>query len=141
MQPIDPNTLFSIFQAGDEEVYREHGIEDALENPFVLMGMVVKGIENYFIMDTMYMQRYANKYKNVRHITKLKYFNNLFGYLNRIDSDNFNEVYKISEAFGKDEALMSLDYMRVFYEKIEHYEKCAVIKKYQDLLKKEKVII
>lgn len=137
MQPIDPHTLFSIFEQGDEEIYKEHGIEDALKNPFVLMGMVVKGIENYFIMDQMYMRRYANKYKNVRNITKLKYFNNLYGYLERIDSDNFQDMYKIGESFSSVDSRNALDYMRLFYEKLEHYEKCATVKKYIDLLVKQ----
>ena len=137
MQPIDPHTLFSIFEQGDEEIYKEHGMEDALKNPFVLMGMVVKGIENYFIMDQMYIRRYANKYKNVRNITKLKYFDNLYGYLNRIDSDNFEDMYKIGESFSSSDTHNALDYMRLFYEKLEHYEKCAIVKRYIDLLIKQ----
>ena len=134
MQPIDPNTLFSIFEQGDEEVYREHNMEDALNNPFVLMGMVVRGVQNYHMMDIMYLQRYPKEYKNVRHITKLKYFNNLLKYLKKIDSGNFDKIYKIGESFEKDEAFNALDLMRVFYEKIEYYEKCAIVKRYQDLL-------
>ena len=56
MKPIiDPNTLFSIFEQGDEQVYKEHGMEDHLNNPFVLMGMVLRGVENFHMMDMMYM--------------------------------------------------------------------------------------
>ena len=51
MQPLDKNTLFSIFEAGDEAVYAEYGLQGQLNNPFVLMGMVLKGVENYHIMD------------------------------------------------------------------------------------------
>ena len=36
MQKLNPHTLFSIFEKGDEEVYKEHGAEDLLDNPFVL---------------------------------------------------------------------------------------------------------
>lgn len=40
MNKLDPHSLFSIFEKGDEEVYKEHGEEDVLDNPFVLMNMV-----------------------------------------------------------------------------------------------------
>ena len=137
MQPIDPNTLFSIFEAGDEEIYKEHNIQDTLNNPYVLMGMVIKGVENYFMMDMMYMQRYPQEYKNVRNVTKHKYYNRLYKYLDRLDSDNFGNEFKIGDSFDRDQAFLSLDYLRVYFENIEHYEKCAIIKKYQDLVYKE----
>jgi hypothetical protein len=136
MQPIDPHTLFSIFEQGDEQIYEEHGLQDTLNNPYVLMGMVVKGVENYFMMDLMYMQRYPKEYTNVRNVTKRKYFNRLYSYLERIDSDNFGDEFNIGESFEKGEAFLSLDYLRIYFEKVEHYEKCAVVKKYQDLLNK-----
>jgi len=136
MQPIDPHTLFSIFEQGDEQVYREHGVEEALENPYVLMGMVIRGIENYHMMDTMYMKQYPKEYKNVRNLTRYKYYAKLFSYLCRIDSTNFESVYKIGESFDKGEVDRGLNHLRLFYESIEHYEKCAIIKRYIDLLKK-----
>lgn len=134
MQYLDPNTLFSIFEQGDEEIYKEHGVSDALQNPYVLMGMTVKGIDNYHMMDIMYMRQYPEQYKNVRKTIKYKYFNKLFSYLERIDSKHFNKIYKVGESFEKGQCFISLDYMRKYYEAIEQYEKCAVIKRFQDLL-------
>lgn len=134
MQPIDPNTLFSIFEQGDEEIYKEHGIEEHLQNPFVLMGMVLRGIDNFHMMDMMYMRQYPSHYKKVRNITKYKYFNKLYGYLLRIDSDSFEDIYKIGESFDKVQTKNGLDFLREYFERLEQYEKCAVIKKYIDLL-------
>ena len=134
MQPLDKNTLFSIFEAGDEEIYKEAGVESHLNNPFVLMGMVLRGLENYQIMDVMYMKRHPESYKEVRELTKYKYYNKLYSYLSRLDSLNFDDTYKIAESFGRDECFMGLETFLRYYEKIEHYKKCAVIKRYQDLL-------
>lgn len=134
MQPIDPNTLFSIFEQGDEEIYKEHGIEEHLQNPFVLMGMVLRGIDNFHMMDLMYMKQYPNHYKKVRNLTKYKYFNKLYSYLQRIDSDSFEDIYKIGESFDKVQTKSGLDILRVYFERLEEYEKCAVIKKYISLL-------
>ena len=135
MQRIDPNTLFSIFEQGDEEIYKEHAMEDAFSNPYVLMGTIIRGVQNYFMMDTMYLNRYPKEYKAVRKITKYKYLNKLYGYLSRIDSLNFKEIYKIGESFEANESYQSLDILRKYFESIEHYEKCAIIVRFQNLLK------
>lgn len=136
MQPIDPNTLFSIFEQGDEQVYKEHGMEDALNNPFVLMGMVLRGVENYHMMDMMYLKQYPGPYKKIRSLTKYKYYNKLYSYLTRINSTNFDKIYKIGESFDRKDVDYCLDHLRVYFEKLEEYEKCAVIKRYIDLLSK-----
>ena len=130
MQPIDPNTLFSIFEQGDEEIYREHGVENHLQNPFVLMGMVLRGIDNFQMMDMMYMKQYPQHYKKVRNITKYKYFNKLYSYLTRIDCSSFDDKHKIGESFDINDVRYCLDLLRVYYESLEEYEKCSVIKKY-----------
>lgn len=139
MQKLDPHTLFSIFEQGDEQIYREHGMQDVLNNPFVLIGMVVTGVQNYFIMDMMYLRQYPNHYKEVRNITKSKYFNNLYKYLLRVDIDSIEDGYTIGESFDVKEASFSLNQLLDFFEDLEEYEKCAVIKKFLDLLIPEKV--
>ena len=134
MQHIDPNTLFSIFEQGDEAIYEEHGEERHLDNPYVLMGMVMRGIENYHLMDMMYLKKYPKEYTIIRKVTKYKYISKLYNYLLNIDSFNFSSEHSIGDSFDVKEVLGALDYLRVYYEEIEHYEKCAVIKRYIDLL-------
>ena len=65
MQKLDPHTLFSIFEQGDEEVYREHNVEDVLKNPYVLIGMVVTGVENFYFMDKLYALKHKEDYGRV----------------------------------------------------------------------------
>ena len=134
MQKMDPHTLFSIFEQGDEEVYKENGVQDTLNNPYVLMGMVLKGLENFGIMDMMYSKRYPEQYKQVKENIKYKYFNKLFNYLTRINLDKLEDVYKIGESFDSERVFISLESLKYYYEEIEQYEKCATIKNFQDLL-------
>ena len=134
MQPLDKNTLFSIFEAGDEQVYKEHGIEDMLKNPYVLMGMVMQGFQSYFTMDLLYQRNFPKEYKKAAKGIKYTYYNKLYGYLVRIDSDEDQSMYRIGETYQKEEVEAALDLLRVYFEEIEEYEKCAVIKKYIDLL-------
>ena len=134
---MDPHSLFSIFEQGDEHVYKEHGLEDTLKNPYVLMGMVLRGVENYHMMDMMYMRQQPQMYKKVRHITKYKYYNKLFSYLCRITDFDKEIIYKVGESFESHEVFNALEVLLRFFENIEQYEKCAIIKRYQDLLKQE----
>ena len=135
MQQLDPHTLFSIFEQGDEAVYKEHGMEDVLNNPYVLIGMVIRGLENYSIMDIMYMRSYPEQYKAVRDTVKLKYYNNLYNYLTRIKLDSFEARYTIGETYDFQDVLFGLDTLLYYFEDKEMYEKCAVIKKYMDLVR------
>ena len=134
MQPLDPHALFSIFEQGDEMVYREHGVEDALENPYVLMGMVLRGMENYKIMDNMYKKQYPKEYEKVKKMVQYKYFNKLYSYLTRIDKITVESIYRIGESFEKGSVFLGLDDLRSFFEQLEEYEKCFIIKRFQDLL-------
>ena len=134
MKPMDPHTLFSIFEQGDEEVYIEHGVKDVLDNPFVLMGMILRGLENFELMDMMYSRNFPEEYKNVKTVIKYKYYNKLYNYLRRIDSTSFKDEYTIGEAFDSENVYKALDDLRVYYETIEEYEKCGVIKNFRELL-------
>ena len=71
MHKLDPHTLFSIFEQGDEEVYKENDVEDLLDNPFVLIGMVVTGVENFYMIDKMYTLKHEEEYGRVR--DKIRY--------------------------------------------------------------------
>lgn len=141
MQPVDPHKLFSIFEQGDEQVYQEHQLNDVLDNPFVLMGMVMRGIENYQLMDMMYMRQYPTEYKRVRRITKHKYYDKLYSYLTRISLTSQEQIYTIGESFSINEVDGALNHLRIYYETFEKYERCAIIKKYIDLLNAEKTLI
>lgn len=136
MNRLDPNTLFNIFEQGDEEIYKEHGIEEALDNPYVLINMVVRGLENYTIMDQMYMYQYPKQYKGSRQVVKYKYFNKLYGYLKRIDITQLQ--FEVGESYELSKSVKVMEDFLYYYERIEHYEKCALIIKYVNLLKRTK---
>ena len=130
MQKLDPHTLFQIFEKGDEEVYKEHGMEDQLKNPFVLMGMVLKGLENYKLMSIMYKNNFPKEFERNEGFIKAKYYNTLYKYLERIDSYQFENLYSIGESFEASKVKMAL----------EHFLYCAVVKRFIDHLKFTKEI-
>jgi len=129
MNKLDPHTLFSLFEQGDEEVYKEHGVEDTLKNPYVLLNMVSRGMENYAVMDMIYMKNNYKNYDKVRSNVKYKYFTKLFGYLERLDLDDIKAAkFVIGESYDLSTLIHNLDLLRKYFEEFELYERCLVIK-------------
>lgn len=127
MKKIDKATLFSIFEVGDQEVYRENGVEDLLHNTYILLGMTIKGVENYFIMEQMYQNRYGETFSTVRDSIKLKYFTGLIKYLERIDLSQSDTLYELKDLFGEQSIEYALKEMVDFFEGVEMYENCALL--------------
>ena len=135
MNKLDPHTLFSLFEQGDEEVYKEHGVESALSNPYVILNMVTRGMDNYSIMDMLYMKNNPVSYKQVRNNVKFKYFTKLFNYLDRLNIESIRDTkYVIGESYDLPNLIAKLDDLRLYFEEYELYEKCLVIKNTIDLL-------
>lgn len=130
MKKIDKATLFNIFEVGDEEVYRENGVEDLLHNTYILLGMTIKGVENYFIMEQMYQNRYGETFSTVKDSIKLKYFTGLIKYLERIDLSQSDTLYELKDLFGEQSIEYALTEMVDFFEGVEMYENCALLMKF-----------
>ena len=137
MKKLNSDDLFNIFSIGDEEIYKEHKIEDLMDSTFILFGMVVRGVENYFIIDKMYANRYQERYDSVRENIKLKYFNGLINYLERVKVLQVDTVEELKDEFGPQAIKYALEEMLEFYKELEMYEKCAVIFKFYELFFKE----
>ena len=127
MRKIDKNTLFSIFEAVNEEVYQENEVYDSLHNTYVLLGMVVRGVENYSIMEQMYENRYKESFATVRDSIKVKYFTGLIRYLERIDLLQLDTLYELKDLLGEQSINYALTEMIDFFEEVEMYENCALL--------------
>jgi len=133
MKKLDTNQLFNIFQIGDEEVYREHQSENVLDNTFVLFGTVVKGVENYYIIDQLYEKRYGQQYDCVRDSIKLKYFIGLMRYLERIEEIPEVTIGSLQDEFGLQSINYALQEILDLFIEEEYYEKCIILSKFQQL--------
>tara|TARA_R100000951_G_scaffold17460_2_gene13906 strand:- start:159 stop:593 length:435 start_codon:yes stop_codon:yes gene_type:complete len=139
MNKLDPHTLFSIFEQGDEEVYKEHNQEDVLNNPFVLMNMVTRGLENYELMCALYIRNYPKEFIRVEPTIKFKYYTKLYGYLLRINIDSIEDIYAIGDSYERNNAQRGLQTLLDYFEFKEEYEKCGVLVKYIQVLVLEEV--
>ena len=134
MNKLDPHTLFSIFEKGDEEVYKEHGAEDLLDNPFVLMGMVTRGLESYEMMRMLYLKNYPKEFIKAEPAIKHKYYNRLYKYLLRINLKSIESIYTIGDSYDKKSTSHALNTLLRYFESIEEYEKCQDIVTYIQML-------
>lgn len=140
MKRLDSKSLFNIFDVGDEEVYEQHGVQDILDNSFVLFGMVIRGVDNFYLIDQMYANKYKNEYTEVRDSIKLKYFTGLMRYLVRIDDIPLDTVSILQDEFGIDAIDYSLNEMLQTFEQDEQYELCSVVAKYLHLFSVKKLV-
>ena len=130
MKKLNSSELFEIFSQGDEQVYADNGVEDILDSSFILFGMVIRGVENYFIINKIYSNRYGEHYELISDSIKLKYFNGLIGYLHRIDITQSDTLEQLRDEFGPQAIKYALDELLEFYEQRELYEQCAIIFKF-----------
>jgi len=133
MKKLNSNDIFGIFSLGDEAVYKEHRVEDMLQDSFIQFGMAIRGVENYFIIDKIYANRYGDRYDSVRDSIKIKYFNGLVNYLERINLSQLDTPSLLMDEFGPQAIKYALEEMLDLYEEVEMYEKCAIIFKFYEL--------
>lgn len=133
MKPLDKDNLFNMFTVTDEEVFVENNIGEVFDNAFTLFGCMVRGVENYYIVDQLYKVRFAKDYDRVRESIKLKYFTGLIRYLERIDKLQSDTISSLEDELSPQAIKYALEEMLEFFEEIEYYENCALVKKYYDL--------
>ena len=137
MKKLSTNDIFSIFSIGDEEIYIEHHIEEVLEDSFTLLGMAIRGVENYSIINRIYIDKYGEYYTSVKESLKLKYFNGLVNYLERINISQAEPLLELKEELGSQSIKYALEQLLEFYTGLEMYEKCTIIFRFYDLFFKK----
>lgn len=133
-QELDPHSLFSIFEQGDEEIYKEHNVTAVLDNPYVVIGMVTRSVQNYYIMEAMYRKAHKRLYDEAKPRIKFKYYGKLYNYLKRLEINSFSTIYSVGDGYDLTATLFALDDILKYYESIEYYERCAFIKPFIDIL-------
>ena len=130
MKHLDADKLFDILLVGDHQVYQEHGVEQLVDDTHTLFGSVIKGVENYYIIDQMYTNRYGEAYNSVREKLRVKYFTNLMRYLVTIDMSRSDTRQNLVDEFGLQPISYALNEMIDCFVQVEQYEKCAILQKF-----------
>jgi hypothetical protein len=137
MKKLDSQNLFKAFSLEGDSLNELPAIPD---DSFILFGTVLRGVESFYIIDQLYQMRYKDQYKLVREKIKLKYFSGLMKYIYRIDSISVDTVLYIEDEFGEQAIKYVLEEMLQFFEQIEYYEECIILKKYFDIFFDKKLV-
>lgn len=137
MKKLDSQNLFAAFSLEGDNT---NELPPVPNDAFILFGTVIKGVESFYIIDQLYQMRYPQQYKLVQEKIKLKYFTGLMKYIHRIDNISVDTVMYLEDEFGGQAIKYALEEMLQFFEQIEHYEECIILKKYFDIFFDKKLV-
>ena len=140
MKELDGDSLFSIFEKGDEDIHRDSHYKIQLDSSFILLGTVIRGVDNYFLIDQLYTNRYQERYLSVKENLKLKYFIRLVKVLQRITEFHSKTASMLVDEFGETTIIYVFQYLLSYFEENEYYEICVVLKKYFDIFTEKSLI-
>ena len=130
MKHIDPDKLFDLFAYDDCQVLNDNGIDNQSQDILTTFGGVIKGVENYYILDYLYTNRYGKTYVCVREKLQVKYFTNLVQSLKDIGNIPSDTVQAIIDEFGIPAIDYALNELVNCFIQIEQYDKCAIVHKF-----------
>ena len=137
---MDPNSIFSLFDSEPEnrEVEPEKEIKDLPNHPYVLLGlftrMVLRGEEAiHNSVDFLKALNPDIDLESIREINRYMLYLSGFNYLSKLSlEDPFHQDILLEKA-GAD-FLTACQKSIQFFQEREDYEKCALIKKYNDFI-------
>lgn len=135
MKKIDIDTIFKIFDQDDREIYEQAGLSDLFYDERILLNVVVRGIENYWKLDELYTNKEPIRYEQIKHKVKVKFFNKMYNFFNRINQNNLESFYYTVQDLGYGTVETALQEFLDHFVELEEYEKCCSINKSLNLIK------
>lgn len=131
---MDINNIFSVFAADDDEIFREEeNVEELLDNDFIKVGTLIKGMENYDILDKIHSVKYGSQYEFVKEKIKRKYYLGLVRNLPRPEELQSKTLDDLVDEFGKGSINHSLSDLIDYFVELEDFDSCITLKAYLDL--------
>ena len=134
MHKINPDKLFSIFESNDSEEYEKNEVKHLLDNPYIILGMVTKNMENYEVLAVRYSMQFGEAYEKVADKIKTAYFNRLYEFVERVTDRHLDEIHPCGDYYDISRLISALTKLLQYYEEREMYMRCATIKKLIDNL-------
>jgi len=133
MKKIHIDNIFTIFDNYDDVVYEQDDLQDVYSNDFIVLGSVIKSIENFYLLDKIQRHRYGIHYDEVFDKIQLRYFSQAMKMLDRIDDIDRYSADMVAAEFGTSHVRDILDKMLQVFIIHEHYEKCSKINKFIEI--------
>lgn len=137
---MDINNIFRVFAADDDDIFREEeNAAELLDNDFIKVGTLIKGMENYILLDRMYSLKFGTSYESKRESIKRKYYLGLVQNLPRPEELHSNTLDDLVDEFGKKVLAFSLSNLIDYFVEVEDFDPCITLKAYLDVFGLEKL--
>lgn len=123
---------YSLFDATDEQLYKEVGSPLDSSNSELILLSIVNGVKQYYFLDKIYEGKLKKRYLAVRDSLKRKYFCKLYQLLERLDLEELEKFLETSSDFH--DSITPLQCLMNYFVEFEEYERCSLIKKVQNLV-------
>lgn len=124
MKDINPGKILEIFNDTASGVDHDDSLQDVHSHGYIILGMVIRGVENYYILNELMSKRYGEDFKKVEESVKRIYFTRLYKYL---ENFNLKDSLHLSQALKHSPSGIAygLDNLIEVFEFYQEYEKCA----------------
>jgi len=124
MKDIDSGKILEIFNNTASGVDHDESLQDVHSHGYIILGMVIRGVENYYILNQLMSKRYGEDFKKVEENVKRIYFTRLYKYL---ENFNLKDSLHLSQALEHSPSGIAygLDNLIEVFEFYQEYEKCA----------------
>lgn len=137
--------FFSMFHTNNEEntetekeIEKNKELFEISSNPYVLFGSIIAGHQQYQVIHKISKTKNGEMYEQIEQKVKKKYYDNLFKLFLQLERLGILPEFKLREGYPVEDMLETLKNFLEYYENLEEYEKCIILKKYQDFFKKVK---
>lgn len=127
MKKLSTHDIFSIFDLDDDQTQSRRTKDK--DQCFVALSTLISGVENYYLLDHMYLNRYGQSYVDVRQSLQVKYLSKLLKYVDRYDDIPLDTVHSIVDKFGDGSISFAFNDMLECFLQVEDYQKCATLDK------------
>ena len=127
MKKLSTDNIFSIFDLSDDQPQLRPTKD--IDERLTALSTVISGVENYYLLDHMYTNRYGQSYLDARQSLQVKYFSKLVHYVDRYDEIPSDTVKAVEDKFGSHAIEFALNDMLECFLGVEQYNHCVTIDK------------
>jgi hypothetical protein len=136
MKKISTNHVLTSFDIDYALGFKDRKDQDKLSKNQTLLKNATLGVEKYELLHLVYSRGYGQVYLDISEKVKDRYFNKMFKYLSEVDLSDTSALLEILPSLDEKVVEASLSKLIFYFQELEEYEKCAVIKKVLDTLTK-----
>lgn len=134
---MDINKVFGLFEEQDSN---ENSVTklDLTDSPVMWIGMFKKLIINYKVFSQQLINMFSLiepplDISDIKRASSYMVYTRAFDYISKINTENQNHI-ECLKLYSDENLKQSISISLHYYESLEEYEKCAVLKKIQDVI-------